>query len=190
MLYNKINKQNTLDFLGILIDVKFFGGILKFFSKMFGNSKIIPKFADDLTTHTSIKVFIIAAVFLLPAYQNGLGCTFSSGSRCKALLTCAKVRDVQSFFILKHFYPTMHTSVKNERTANNSSRISASGSTKTVPSENSLLKWLFLSNKTDESALSYSTDSDKKQKPLRIGHTTHGDNSPIIGNIIVNTYYM
>jgi len=82
--------------------------------------KEIHNFAPDLTMPTSIKVFFIAAAFLLPAYQNSTGCSFSSGSRCKALLTLANIREEQSLLFLKHFYPTMPTSVKKCSTGNNS----------------------------------------------------------------------
>jgi len=75
-------------------------------------SRFSHTFVGELTMRTSIKVFIIAAAFFMPA-QDSKGCFFSSGSRCKALLTFANIREKQSFYILKHFYPTMRTSVKN-----------------------------------------------------------------------------
>jgi hypothetical protein len=82
-------------------------------------------FAPELmTVQPSYSVFIIAALFFITACnQNSIGLLNSSGSRYLALLTVAKVRVQQSFFIYNNLFliRQMQRSVKNASDVNKSS---------------------------------------------------------------------
>ena len=94
---------------------------------MFCISKNIPIFAPELTPQTSFKALYEAA-FFMPANQSHKGCCIPSGSRSRALLTSASVREQRPFFIINNiiFKPTMHTSIKNSGSAKHSTAAATS----------------------------------------------------------------
>jgi len=83
--------------------------------KLLGGIKYCRIFAPELNMERSIQV-LIAAIFFISVCKTGSTsyCCYSSGSRCKALLTFPKIQREQQFFILNIFNPTMERSVKNE----------------------------------------------------------------------------
>ena len=87
--------------------------------KKFADTKIMRTFAPDLTLKTSINVLSEAA-FFVPANIH-IGFRFSSGRCFTARLTSSNYqRERKSFFIYKHFNPTMKTSIKNVKRGSNS----------------------------------------------------------------------
>jgi len=82
--------------------INIFHVAMKNLTKIFCHFKNTRYICTDLTMDRSIKALFLA-VFFIFAYQNSLGCCFSSGSRYLALLTCPK-SEKQQFFIFKSFF--------------------------------------------------------------------------------------
>jgi len=110
---NSYSRINSAEYLS---DIKFFGGSLLFNTFYFVVKNILSIFAGELTVRPSFKCFIVAA-FFIALNQNSLGCCFSSGSRCKALLTVShQSREQQSFLFLNIFNSTVRpSSIKNAK---------------------------------------------------------------------------
>jgi hypothetical protein len=100
---------------------------------MFAFSKIVSIFAPELSLRTSILVLVIAAFFVSACKADSIGCCFSSGSRCEALLTFAKQREQQLFLFNTFLIRQMRTSVKNATGTNNSSTRRTPSGAKSVP---------------------------------------------------------
>jgi len=83
--------------------------------------KNTPIFTSEfLTLHTSNSAPKEAAFFVSAHNTDSIDCCIPSDGRFMALLTCANVRDQQSFFIHTFLIRQMHTSVKNASKAKHS----------------------------------------------------------------------